>query len=430
MAHAEYEDLFRGLVTRMIRRIEVDKHIDGFTNEELIYVLNRSYKHLRKLPAMVEMNAPLVIFGDIHGQLSDLQRFLDIVGRPPQTRLLCLGDYVDRCRNSLEVTVLLFCYQLKYPNQVTLLRGNHECAKMNRNYGFYEECRRKRNIFIWKKFQRCFNELPLSALVNKKILTMHGGISPDIKSWDSLRKLQKPRNNNECDTGIPLDLMWADPTQDTCSMGWQYNKIRNASWMFGNDVITEFCEMLNIDLVVRAHEVTAEGHQFAGEKNQVCTVFSAPNYCGLDGNCASVMLVTEKLEISFVTLKPTLDTNALSLEKKMELAKQSASDVKSPNPQPHLPKPVSPPQNATAKDGAQSTDSSHSGIALTPPTPARSPPKERNMMDFKTPNLPVNPPDGIVTHGRVTTPNTPNSPNNKSGNSSTQTSPASGPASK
>lgn len=243
--------------------------------------------------------------------------------------------------------MLLLCYMLRYPTEVTLLRGNHECAKMNRGYGFYEECRRKRSIPLWKKFQQCFNELPLSALVNQRILTMHGGISPDIKGWESLRNLrvrycrccsrlfllknssqknyllhfQKPRSNIECDSGIPLDLMWADPSQDTCTNGWQYNRVRNASWMFGSDVISDFCNMLKIDLIVRAHEVTPDGHAFAGNKKQLCTVFSAPNYCGVDGNSGSVMVVSDKLEVSFVTLEPKLDAKMLTEEKKVELAK-------------------------------------------------------------------------------------------------------------
>ncbi|CAD5219823.1 unnamed protein product [Bursaphelenchus xylophilus] len=392
MAAAATEEMFRGLVARVIRRLERDKHMDGFTDDELVYILDRTYEHLKPMPAMVEMKAPLVIFGDIHGQLADFQRFLNLVERPPLTRFLCLGDYVDRCRHSMEVTMLLFCYQLRFPNDVTLLRGNHECAKMNRGYGFYEECRRKRSVFVWKKFQRCFNELPLSALVNNRILAMHGGISPDIKNWDSLKKLQKPRTNLECDIGIPLDLMWADPTQDTCGSGWQYNKVRNASWMFGNDVIREFCELLDIDLIVRAHEVTPDGHQFTGDKNQVCTVFSAPNYCGVDGNCASIMKVSEKLEISFVTLKPKLDLNLLSPDRRAELAKQTSHEVKSPMPIGH--KAGSPPQKANSKEGASTPSSDNTvsaGMPTPPATPARTPPKDKDQESLKTSiHIPIN----------------------------------------
>ena len=102
--------------------------------------------------------------------------------------------------------------------------------------------------------------------------------------------------------------------------------------MFGTESVKEFIRLLNIDMIVRAHEVCRGGHQFYCDK-LLCTIFSAPNYCGSDGNSASVMRVTEDLKYSFVTLKPNLDRNALSKEKIAELEKQSKNaDAKSPNP--------------------------------------------------------------------------------------------------
>uniref|UniRef100_A0A0K0DLD8 Serine/threonine-protein phosphatase n=1 Tax=Angiostrongylus cantonensis TaxID=6313 RepID=A0A0K0DLD8_ANGCA len=102
-----------------------------------------------------------------------------------------------------------------------LLRGNHECSKMNRLYGFYEEMRRKRSVRMWKKFQEVFNELPLCAVVSSRLLCMHGGISPQIQSWDALVNLQT----------------------------------RATSYIFGGDTIANICSMLDISMVVRAHEV-------------------------------------------------------------------------------------------------------------------------------------------------------------------------------
>jgi hypothetical protein len=118
--------------------------------------------------------------------------------------------------------------------------------------------------------------------------------------------------------------------------------------MFGNDVVAEFCRLLDVDLIVRAHEAVTDGHAFNGDKNQLCTIFSAPNYCGskftgqslvilfilgVDGNNASVMKVGEKLEISFITLKPRLDPDKLSVETLIELDKMMATaNIKSPLP--------------------------------------------------------------------------------------------------
>ena len=130
-----------------------------------------------------------------------------------------------------------------------------------------------------------------------------------------------------------MDLMWSDPASgaDACS-NWQFNRLRQTSWLFGTEAVKDFIRLLNIDMIVRAHEVCRGGHQFYCDK-LLCTVFSAPNYCGTDGNSASVMCVTEDLKYSFVTLKPKLDRNALTEEKIAELEKQSKNaDVKSPNP--------------------------------------------------------------------------------------------------
>ncbi len=146
--------------------------------------------------------------GDIHGQFYDLLRLFDYGGEPPLANYLFLGDYVDRGKNSLETICLLFAYKVKYRENFFLLRGNHESENINRMYGFYDECRRRYSVRVWKLFSECFNCLPVAAIIDDKILCMHGGLSPDLHSVDQLRKIVRPTEIP--DTGINLTMIHID----------------------------------------------------------------------------------------------------------------------------------------------------------------------------------------------------------------------------
>ncbi|ELV13721.1 Serine/threonine-protein phosphatase PP1-beta catalytic subunit [Tupaia chinensis] len=130
--------------------------------------------------------------GDIHGQYTDLLRLFEYGGFPPEANYLFLGDYVDRGKQSLETICLLLAYKIKYPENFFLLRGNHECASINRIYGFYDECKRRFNIKLWKTFTDCFNCLPIAAIVDEKIFCCHGGLSPDLQSMEQIRRIMRP----------------------------------------------------------------------------------------------------------------------------------------------------------------------------------------------------------------------------------------------
>lgn len=199
---------------------------------------------------------------------------------------------------SLECICLLLAYKIKYPENFFLLRGNHECASINRIYGFYDECKKRYNIKLWKTFTDCFNCFPVAALIDDKILCMHGGLSPELNSIDQIKRIMRP--TDVPDTGLLCDLLWSDPEKEV--QGWGEND-RGVSFTFGPEVVTAFLKKHDLDLICRAHQVVEDGYEFFS-KRQLVTVFSAPNYCGEFDNAGGVMTVDENLVCSFRILKP------------------------------------------------------------------------------------------------------------------------------
>ena len=236
--------------------------------------------------------------GDVHGQYYDLLRLFEHGGFPPESNYLFLGDYIDRGKQSLETVCLLLAYKIKYPENFFLLRGNHESAQINRIYGFYDECKRRYGIKLWKIFTDCFNCLPIAALVDDKILCMHGGLSPELNKILTINNITRP--TDVPDQGLLCDLLWSDP--DSTVKDWGDND-RGVSFTFGEEIISKFVQKNDIDLICRAHQVVEDGYEFFGQR-QLVTLFSAPNYCGEFDNSAAMMSVSEDLLCSFQILKP------------------------------------------------------------------------------------------------------------------------------
>ena len=138
-----------------------------------------------------------------------LLTYIDALSRCDKANYLFLGDYVDRGKQSLEVVSLLFAYKIKYPENFFLLRGNHECAGINRIYGFYDECRRRFSVKMWKQFCNTFNCLPCCAVIDDKIICMHGGLSPELSQMEQIANIARPCDVP--DTGLLCDILWADP---------------------------------------------------------------------------------------------------------------------------------------------------------------------------------------------------------------------------
>lgn len=240
------------------------------------------------------VRAPVTICGDIHGQFHDLLELFNKGGEIPNSRYIFMGDFVDRGFNSVETFQLLLCLKLKYPAHITLLRGNHETRQITTVYGFYDETIRKYgNANPWKYCTEVFDYLGIGALVEGKIFCIHGGLSPEIKTIDQVRlidrRMEIPHEGPFC------DLMWSDPEDIET---WAVSP-RGAGWLFGSKVTTEFNHINDITLIARAHQLVMDGFKYWFRDQNLVTVWSAPNYCYRCGNVASILNINDKMERFF-----------------------------------------------------------------------------------------------------------------------------------
>ncbi len=282
-------------------RTEATPKFTPFIEKDLIKLTHLAREAFLERPMLLEIEPAINICGDIHGQLPDLLRIFETNGYPPKQRYLFMGDLVDRGRYNLEVISLLFAYKIKYPDQVHVLRGNHEDASLTRVYGFMDECKRRYSMALWKAFVNAFDCMPLAAVVGSKIFCVHGGISPSMRLVSEINEI--PRPGPVGSAGLRTDLLWADPDPTGSIKSYAPNVERGCSFMFGNEAVVDFLGNNNLDLLCRAHEVAEDGYQFNFNR-KVVTVFSAPNYSDSYTNSAAVMKVSSALRCSFNILQP------------------------------------------------------------------------------------------------------------------------------
>lgn len=234
---------------------------------------------------------PVTICGDIHGQLHDLITLFKTGGECPGTQYLFLGDFVDRGFYSVESLLLLLCLKIRYPDRITLIRGNHESRQITTVYGFFDECLRKYgNANVWRYCCEVFDYVSLGALVGGKggVFCVHGGLSPDVDTIDEIRTLE--RKQEVPHEGAMCDLLWSDPDEFS---SWGVSP-RGAGFLFGENETRKFCRVNDISLIARAHQLVMEGYRemFNGS---LVTVWSAPNYCYRCGNVASILSIDDEL---------------------------------------------------------------------------------------------------------------------------------------
>ncbi|KAF8953754.1 3',5'-cyclic-nucleotide phosphodiesterase (PDEase) (3':5'-CNP) [Haplosporangium bisporale] len=266
------------------------------SEEQAIFILQKGTELLRKEPNLLEVDAPITVCGDIHGQYYDLMKLFEVGGNPADTRYLFLGDYVDRGYFSIECVLYLWSLKIWYPDTLFLLRGNHECRHLTDYFTFKTECKHKYSERVYDACMESFCTLPLAAVMNKQFLCIHGGLSPELNTLDDLRQINRFREPPT--HGLMCDLLWADPLeefgQEKTSEFFVHNHVRGCSYFFSYHAACAFLEKNNLLSIIRAHEAQDAGYRMYRKTKatgfpSVMTIFSAPNYLDVYNNKAAVL---------------------------------------------------------------------------------------------------------------------------------------------
>lgn len=246
----------------------------------------------------IDFNEILIVVGDIHGQFDDLIRIFEQHGQPCYGRKFIFnGDIVDRGPKSIECLLTLLLMKVCAPACIFITRGNHESHTCGPGT-FREECfeRTEDPLRFFSACHDVFNVLPLGYIIQDKFFVCHGGLPEDF-DLDALKNANKPEYTFY-EQGLGMSLLWNDPHE---GFGMKPSLRGGSTLSFGRDITQKFLLRHGFSLLIRSHEYHKDGFFYSHGK-QCLTIFSAPNYCGLD-NQGTVMRIRSDLRFDVIRIE-------------------------------------------------------------------------------------------------------------------------------
>jgi protein phosphatase len=231
-------------------------------------MVRNSYQNM---PNVVEISPRNLFFiGELHGELDSILDVQRIFSKYKTHTFVFLGDYADRGPAQIETINLVMALALSEPERVLMLRGNHESDEVAQRYGFYTEVTRKFSFDLYSKYLEVFQVLPMAAFSANGIFACHGGIPEGVSSVDDIQSCNRLNLNFPDD--VLHQLAWNDPKE--ADFRFAANSRGRRVKAFGRKAFDEFSKNLNVEIMIRAHEVFPDGFKtFFDEK--LISVFSA-----------------------------------------------------------------------------------------------------------------------------------------------------------
>eukprot|EP00903_Cladosiphon_okamuranus_P015625 g14428.t2 len=354
------------MAQRVIRMFKTPKeHATYLTSvkfaRDMLRLCARAGPIFENEPRCLFIQSPVYVFGDIHGNLEDLNFFADNIWKLGMNltagKFLFLGDYVDRGMSGLECLAYLFALKIENPDKIFMLRGNHELRDVNgwvEHYGersFLWQCQDRfgdeLGEEVWEGCNAVFDRLPLASVIDHDIFCVHGGIPrplpestsrvQDILCVPSVAGVCPP---NEYETfesqQVASDCLWSDPARDNQEMGLDATgfgeSLRGGGAIcFGAKAIDDFLAQGNLSYIVRAHEAHSEGVSLS-KGAKVFTVFSTSkdHGQGKGAMCGCILVDFEKLLVinrsskyknRYIHRRDSLSLAALSLDDRDKLTR-------------------------------------------------------------------------------------------------------------
>ena len=218
-----------------------------------------------------------IVVGDIHGDLQSLKHilkhsgFMEKADKDQNVFMIFLGDYGDRGPYSPEVYYVVLKLKQFFPEQVILMRGNHEGPNdllayphdlpthLHRKFG-------EASSDAYKELRKFFDRLYNAVLIEDKYIMLHGGVPSHASTIEDLAyaHMKHPRER------YLEEILWSDPHG---GIKGTYESPRGAGRLFGEDVTDKLLKMLHVNVLIRGHEPSDEGFKI-NHNGKVLTLFS------------------------------------------------------------------------------------------------------------------------------------------------------------